>query len=209
MSEESNRLRNRVVERRRMRASELVPNDRNPRRHPENQAEALTGLVERVGQVGELYAYHSERQGGALVLVDGHLRREQFGDDEWDVAICDLSDDEADLVLALRDHTASLATFDKATLADLMRGLNTGNDERLDKTLSELAEEHGLLEGACDGGEESAPDMGKPLLLTGEQRQAVDAAVARVRSEGGSEMSEGRCIELVCADYVQGPGVSG
>lgn len=157
MEEATNRLRNRVVERRRMLASELVPHPSNPRRHPEGQVDALTGLVERVGQVGELYAYYSERAGGALVLVDGHLRREQFGADEWDVAICDLTDDEADLVLALRDHTASLATFDKATLADLMRGLNTGNDARIDKALSELAEEHGLLDGIFEAGEVDAP----------------------------------------------------
>src|SRR6266480_4687960 len=96
----SETIRNRVIERRRMRAAELRPHPGNARRHPYPQARSLEALVREVGQVGELYAYRSAKLGGALTLLDGHLRVERFPDSEWDVAVTDLTDTEAALLLA-------------------------------------------------------------------------------------------------------------
>ena len=114
-------IRNRVIERRRMRASELRPHPQNARRHPDTQARSLEAVVREVGQVGELYAYRSEKLGGALTLLDGHLRLERFPDSEWDIAITDLTDAEAALLLASRDRVTELAEWDPAALNELLQ----------------------------------------------------------------------------------------
>ena len=44
-------IRNRVIERRRMRAAELRPHPQNARRHPDTQARSLEAVVREVGQV--------------------------------------------------------------------------------------------------------------------------------------------------------------
>lgn len=46
-------------------------------------------------------------------------------------------------------------------------------------------------------------ELAKPVVLVEEHRVTVDRAIAVVRnSEGG--VSEGRAIELVCADFLSG-----
>ena len=143
-------IRNRVVERRRMRAAELQPHPQNARRHPDSQARSLEAVVREVGQVGELYAYRSEKLGGALTLLDGHLRLERFPDSEWDIAITDLTDAEAALMLASRDRVTELAEWDAAALDGLLQQVTT-TDGDITELLSQLAEEAGTKDVATDG----------------------------------------------------------
>ena len=143
-------LRNRVIERRRMRASELRPHPQNARRHPDSQARSLDALIREVGQVGELYAYRSEKLGGALTLLDGHLRLERFPESEWDIAITDLTDAEAALMLASRDRVTELAEWDPAALNELLQEVSV-TDGDITELLSQLAEEAGTKNVALDG----------------------------------------------------------
>ena len=53
-----------------------------------------------------------------------------------------------------------------------------------------------------DCGEEFSV-LAKPVVLVEEHRVTVDRAVAVVRSSEG-EVSEGRALELVCADFLAG-----
>lgn len=69
-------VRDRIKEFRRVPAAELAANPANWRKHPEAQRAALRGVLEEVGIAGPLIAYHSARNGGALTLIDGHLRQE-------------------------------------------------------------------------------------------------------------------------------------
>src|SRR5262249_32866126 len=71
-------IRDRIQEFRRVPARELLDNDGNPRRHPQAQRDALRGVLEQVGIADALVAYYSERKGGQLVLIDGHLRKQDF-----------------------------------------------------------------------------------------------------------------------------------
>lgn len=112
-------FRNRVVERRRIKGKELHKNPLNWRRHPLAQKAAIGEVLREVGQVGELYAYYSERNGGKLTLVDGELRAGDFGEQEWDVAILDVTDAEADRVLLTRDPLAAMAETSREALAKL------------------------------------------------------------------------------------------
>ena len=63
--------RDRIVELRRVPASELIPSPLNWRRHPKAQREALRTMLDRVGYVDAVIA---RKTSDGLVLIDGHLR---------------------------------------------------------------------------------------------------------------------------------------
>lgn len=136
-------MRDRIVELRRVRAAEIVPNPRNWRGHPDAQRSALRGLLEEVGIADALIAYHSERAEGALTLVDGHLRREETLDTEWPVLVLDLTDEEADKILATLDPLAGMATTDVEVLADLLEDIDAKRPE-LEDLLAQIAQDAGI-----------------------------------------------------------------
>lgn len=111
-------LRDRVVELKKMSVAELSDNADNFRLHPQAQKNAFRGIVEELGIAGALVAYYSERNGGKLTLIDGHMRKNDFPG-EWPVLITDLNDDEADKLLQAYDPVAAMALADKQMLARL------------------------------------------------------------------------------------------
>jgi hypothetical protein len=113
-------IHDRIQELRRLPARELLDHDGNPRRHPQAQRDALRGVLEQVGIAGALVAYQSERNGGKLTLIDGHLRKQDY-DVDWPTLILDVSDEEADLLLATHDPLAALAEYDKPKLDALLQ----------------------------------------------------------------------------------------
>jgi hypothetical protein len=113
-------IRDRIQEFRRVPARDLLDNEGNPRRHPQAQRDALKGVLEQVGIAAALVAYHSERNGGQLTLIDGHLRKQDY-DLDWPTLILDVSDEEADLLLATHDPLGALAEYDKPKLDALLQ----------------------------------------------------------------------------------------
>lgn len=56
-----------------------------------------------------------------------------------------------------------------------------------------------------DSTTEEKPEMGKPIKVTYDQRELIDEAINLVRmQEQEYRMSEGRAIELLCADFIAG-----
>lgn len=154
--------RNRIVDVRRVRASELTPHPGNWRQHPLGQAEALAGTMREVGDVGVLLAWVSERNGGKLTLIDGHLRRGLAPEHEYMVAITDLSDAEADYVLATHDPLAALAEADASALDALLASVKT-DEAAVMKMLSDLAKEAGVGGGGGDVDAEARLDIAAEL----------------------------------------------
>ena len=111
-------IRDRVVELRRVRARDLLPNPKNWRRHPKVQADALRGLLDEIGIADALLA--RELPDGRLQLVDGQLRAETMPDEEVPVLILDLDQAEADKLLLSLDPLAAMATADNERLNDLL-----------------------------------------------------------------------------------------
>src|SRR5436309_6957860 len=136
-------IRNRIQELRMIKASELVPNGRNWRRHPEQQREAFRDLVQEIGFAGAELAYYSERNGDALTLLDGQMRQEEVGDAEIPCLITDLNDQEADKLLLTYDPLATLAEVDTAKLDALLQEMHT-ESEPVQKMLADLAASEGL-----------------------------------------------------------------
>ena len=102
-----------------MPSEELEDNAGNWRTHPFVQRQAITELLDQVGIAGVLTAYHSERNDGKLTLIDGHERKSHQA--EWPVAILDVNDDEADLLLLALDPLAGMATSSPDDLEALLR----------------------------------------------------------------------------------------
>jgi hypothetical protein len=113
-------IRDRIKEFRRVRARELLDNEGNPRRHPQAQRDALRGVLEQVGIAAALVAYPSDRNGGQLTLIDGHLRKQDY-DVDWPTLVLDVTDAEADLLLATHDPLAALARYEKPKLQALLQ----------------------------------------------------------------------------------------
>ncbi len=89
-------IRDRIVELRRVRARDLLPNPKNWRKHPAVQASALRAMLEDIGYADALLVRETPV---GLMLIDGHLRAERTPDEEVPVLVLDVSDAEADKLL--------------------------------------------------------------------------------------------------------------
>ena len=121
-------IKNRIKELRQVKASELLPNPRNWRRHPASQSNALLGILAEVGYADALIAYETP---DGLMLIDGHLRAETTPDTEVPVLVTDLSEQEADKLLATLDPLAAMATTNQEQLVSLLDSISFENGEVL------------------------------------------------------------------------------
>lgn len=119
------KLRDRVIELRRVRAKELAPHPKNWRTHSPYQKSVLRGVLKEVGMAGALLA--RELEDGSLQLLDGHLRAETTPSAVVPVLILDLNDEEAEKVLLTHDPIGSLAGVDDARLSELLGRVETEN----------------------------------------------------------------------------------
>jgi DNA modification methylase len=137
------KIRDRIKELRRVKASELIPNPKNWRTHPVAQQDALKGILAEVGFAGAVLV--RELDDGSLMLIDGHMRAETTHDQEIPVLILDVDEAESDKLLATFDPIAAMAESDAHALDALLRNVDTGS-EALSKMLAELADGAGLYQ---------------------------------------------------------------
>ena len=108
---------NRIKALRFVKASELAPDPRNPRRHPAAQRAALQAMLSDVGIADAVIARETS---GGLVLIDGHLRAGLDPEQLLPVLVTDLDEAEAGKVLATLDPLAAMADVDNDALARLI-----------------------------------------------------------------------------------------
>lgn len=152
----ANAIRDRIKEFRRVPASELLANPKNWRTHPDDQRKAVRASLSQVGFADALLARETEN--GTLELIDGHLRAELTPGETVPVLVLDVSASEADLLLATIDPLAAMATTDTQKLEDLLREIQTG-DEDLAAALTALANQNGIA--VTDAG---ADDAENPIV---------------------------------------------
>ncbi len=126
----------RIRDFRRVPARELRPHPKNWRTHPAAQRDALRGVLAEIGYADALLA--RELDDGSLQLIDGHLRAETTPDAEVPVLVLDVTEAEAEKLLAVHDPLAAMAARDDERLAELLEGIETDN-EALARLLSSLA----------------------------------------------------------------------
>lgn len=135
-------MRDRVVELRRVKASDLLPHPQNWRTHPSAQRNAMRAVLDEVGYAGALLARETPE---GLMLIDGHLRSEVTPDETVPVLVLDVDEAETKKILATFDPISAMAEADKGKLDAVLRDIDTGS-EALAKMLEDLAESNGLLE---------------------------------------------------------------
>jgi len=130
------KIRDRIKELRRVKASELISNPKNWRTHPQHQQDALRGVLAEVGYADALIARETPE---GLMLVDGHLRAETTPDSEVPVLILDVTAAEADIILGTLDPLASMAEADTEALRELVDGISI-TDESIQSLLESVLE---------------------------------------------------------------------
>ena len=116
-------IKDRIKELRRDKSSELIAHPKNWRIHPEKQSSLLKGTLQEIGYADALLA--REGEDGKLHLIDGHLRAETTPEQEVPVLVLDLSEKEADKLLAVFDPIGAMAETDKDLLSSLVSELET------------------------------------------------------------------------------------
>lgn len=179
------KIRDRVKDLRRVPASELLPNPKNWRTHPQAQQDALRGVLAEVGIAGAVLA--RELPDGSLMLIDGHMRADTDPTAVWPVLVLDVTEAEADKLLVSYDPIAAMAEADAVKLDALLREVDTGS-EALQKMLAELADEAGLYQDSAEVVEDEVPEppvdpvtktgdlwlLGEHRLLCGDSTKAED-----------------------------------
>jgi ParB-like chromosome segregation protein Spo0J len=140
-------------------ASQLQPNPKNWRTHPEGQQNALRGILAEVGIAGAVLA--RETPEGGLMLIDGHLRAETLGNADVPVLVLDVNEAEADKLLATIDPLGAMAEADADKLRELLEEVETAS-EALADMFTELAEEAGILDGPRETDDPEIADYEAP-----------------------------------------------
>jgi DNA modification methylase len=147
------KLRDRIKELRRVKASDILPNPANWRTHPKAQQDAMRGILAEVGIADALLVRETP---AGLQLIDGHLRADVAPDSEWPVLVLDVDDEEAAKLLATVDPLAAMAETDPEKLQELLRQIDV-DSEALQQMLAELADEAGLQEDGAEIVEDEVP----------------------------------------------------
>jgi hypothetical protein len=132
------KIRDRIKELRRVKASELIAHPRNWRVHPKNQKEYLESVLKEIGYADALIAYESN---GKLCLIDGHMRQEVTPDQEVPVLVLDVSEEEAEKILITHDPIAGYAQTDRKLLDEAIRSVSAG-EENLQELIARIALEN-------------------------------------------------------------------
>lgn len=140
-------------------AKDLIPNPKNWRTHPPEQLDALRGILAEVGFADCILCRETS---DGLQIIDGHARAETVPDMLVPILVLDVTEQEADKLLATLDPLAAMAETNKEALSDLLDSLTT-NSEALGKMLDDMRVEHGLLLDAGKEFDESAADDCKML----------------------------------------------
>jgi len=166
-------IRDRITKVAQARLGDFESHPLNPKFHPDEQRQLVGSLMREIGWVGALLAWKSERAGGKWVCLDAHLRKDLAPDFEGWVLYTDLTDAEADLMVALYDESGRLAQIEPDKLKALQ--------ERIEE--SELVIDQPLFRSALE-----------KMKLRGLENEpnGADAPVEFTEYDGGIE-TENTC----------------
>ncbi len=181
-------IKNRVQGLRYIRARDLAPHPKNWRTHPEQQRQALNGLLQSIG-IADALLVRPLRDG--YQIIDGHCRAEEAPEAKWPCLVLDLSDEETDTYLALHDPVAAMAEADAQALAGLVADVPPQPDS-LQALLAALKTEatSSLLDIASEHFEHKGHDPSSVLvgLHFALDRERAAQVTARLREHAGDQV---------------------
>lgn len=151
------KIRDRIKELRRVSASELLPNPKNWRTHPEKQQNAMRGVLAEIGFADAVLAYETK---SGLMLIDGHLRTETASDAKIPVLILDVTEEEADKLLLTLDPLAGLAGADAGLLTSLSNSV-AFESAAINAMLGELTVKAGIYSESAEWEGQTPEDSNK------------------------------------------------
>ena len=123
------KIKDRIVDFKRVKASKLIPHPRNWRTHPDKQKNALKGVLAEIGYADAIVVREHEN---GFQILDGHLRAETTPEAHVPVLVTDLNDEEAEKFLVTHDPLGALATTDNDNLKQLLDGVETESEALAD-----------------------------------------------------------------------------
>lgn len=171
-------IRDRIRELRRVRGADLVPHAKNWRTHPSRQREALKAVLAEIGYADALLT--RETPDGRLMLIDGHLRAETTPNELVPVLVVDVTEEEADKLLATFDPLASMAGTDAGKLHELLDHIETGQPA-LQKMLAGLANRESTK--VAESYPHDVPQQFHILVVCDDEQQQAEL-LERFSSEG-------------------------
>ena len=195
---------------------ELEPDRLNPRAHPQRNIDAIAASLRRFGQRKPIVVRGSK-------IVAGHgtvLAASVIGWTHLAMANADdLTEEEARAYGIADNKTSDLAEWDHELLRDYFKRLG---DDLIPDTAFESTDDDSMTaddfvppaavpSGGSEGvspepGSDPIPEM-TTFLVTEDQATVIRGAIAKVRESeqaGDEELSEGRCLELIAADWLSG-----
>lgn len=194
-------IRDRIIDFRRVPASDLLPSPRNWRTHSESQRKALQGVLDEIGYADALLA--RELPDGRLELVDGHLRKDVTPNQVVPVLVLDLTEEETGKVLLTLDPLAAMASADKDALEALLRSVQTGS-EAVAEMLAGLAQENGIIPGL--NGQAPPEDPGPQVDRAAELQAKWKTASGQLWTIP-SKTVPGKAHRLLCGDSAKAEDV--
>ena len=184
----------------------IVPDPKNARAHNERNIEVICNSLKEHGQDTPIVI-----EKGTNLLIKGHGRlmaAKLLGWTHIAAVAIEPSSATSRMSRSLVDNqSASLATWDYDSL---MSSLNQLVEEDVDIEKIGFSQEDlvPLLAAQDNKQEEEKPKKKNPppIKLTWDQRSVFDSALSSMREEYGAEISEGRVLELICADFLSGRG---
>ena len=201
------KIRDRVKELRRVKASELIPHPRNWRRHPQAQADALRGVLAEIGYADALLVRETP---DGLMLIDGHLRAETTPDMEVPVLVLDVTEDEADKILVTLDPLAAMAEAAEDVLAALLESVVTESDA-LHAMLDDLAKGAGIHKAGLTDPDD-VPEVPEPISKTGDLWLCGDHRLLcgdSTKAEDVARLMAGEKADCIFTDPPYGVGYDG
>jgi hypothetical protein len=182
----------------------------NPRIHAKRNLETIRSSLLTFGQVEPLVVRKANME-----VIGGNGRLQVMRELGWiaaDCVILDVDENTAKTLGLALNKTGDLAEYDFQVLGGVLRDLKEAGID-LDDTGWADFEVEPLLQAEWkppDIGEEPEVEGGKAfksVAFTEEQWEVVKGAAEKVRtSENATEetMSNSRCVELICADFIAG-----
>ena len=185
--------------------AELIPNPRNPNKHSDNQIVALAKVIRANGWRRSIVV--SKRSG---FIVSGHARllagmklKEEF----LPVDFQDYANEAAEFADLLADNKiAELAEIDYKASAELLLDIPVELHDAtgfMDHEIAPLLDSLGA-DAESEPEKEQAGEVipGTVFRATMDQAETIRKAIDQVKMNEKPSMSDGRALELICAEFL-------